>query len=44
MDHTIGIWPQASGGVPFNACELQSKSDIITDLMEDMVAEEIDKI
>lgn len=39
VDHTIGIWPQAAGGVPFNACEFQSKGDIITDLMEDMAAD-----
>lgn len=40
VDHTIGIWPQAAGGVPFNACEFQSKGDIITDLTEDMAAEQ----
>ena len=39
-DHTLGIWPQAAGGVPFNACEFQSKGDIITDLFEDMAAEQ----
>lgn len=39
-DHTVGIWPQAAGGVPFNACEFQSKGDIITDLFEDMAAEQ----
>lgn len=39
-DHTIGIWPQAAGGVPFNACEFQSKGDVITDLFEDMAAEQ----
>ena len=40
VDHTLGIWPQAAGGVPFNACEFQSKGDIITDLVEDMAAEQ----
>ena len=25
IDHTAGIWPQAAGGIPFNACEFQSK-------------------
>ncbi len=40
VDHTIGVWPQAAGGVPFNACEFQSKGDIITDLTEDMAAEQ----
>ena len=40
IDHTGGIWPQAAGGVPFNACEFQSKGDPITDLVEDMAAEQ----
>lgn len=40
IDHTVGIWPQAAGGIPFNACEFQSKGDIITDLFEDMAAEQ----
>lgn len=40
VDHTIGIWLQAAGGIPFNACEFQSKGDLITDLFEDMAAEQ----
>ena len=40
IDHTIGIWPQAAGGVPFNACEFQSKGDPITALYEDLAAEQ----
>ena len=40
VDHTIGVWPQAAGGVPFNACEFQVKGDIITDLHEDLAAEQ----
>ena len=40
IDHTTGIWPQAAGGIPFNACEFQSKGDPITDLVEDMAAEQ----
>lgn len=40
IDHTIGIWPQAAGGIPFNACEFQSKGDAIADLVEDMAAEQ----
>lgn len=40
VDHTVGIWPQAAGGVPFNANQFQSKGDIITDLFEDMAAEQ----
>lgn len=39
IDHTVGIWPQAAGGVPFNACEFQSKGDPITDLFEDLAAD-----
>ena len=40
VDHTLGIWPQAAGGIPFNACEFQSKGDPVTDLVEDMAAEQ----
>ncbi|WP_277935522.1 manganese catalase family protein [Parablautia muri] len=40
VDHTIGIWPMAAGGIPFNSCEFQSKGDAITDLFEDMAAEQ----
>ena len=40
IDHTTGIWPQSAGGVPFNANQFQSKGDVITDLMEDMAAEQ----
>ena len=40
VDHTIGVWPQAAGGIPFNACEFQVKGDVITDLVEDMAAEQ----
>ena len=39
IDHTVGVWPQAAGGVPFNACEFQSKGDPITDLFEDLAAD-----
>lgn len=39
IDHTISIWPQAAGGVPFNACEFQAKGDPITDLHENMAAD-----
>ena len=38
--HTAGIWPQAAGGIPFNACEFQSKGDPLTDLFEDLAAEQ----
>lgn len=40
VDHTLALWPQAAGGIPFNACEFQSKGDPITDLFEDMAAEQ----
>lgn len=40
IDHTLGIWPQAAGGIPQNACEFQVKGDPITDIMEDMAAEQ----
>ena len=40
IDHTTGIWPQAAGGIPFNACEFQSKGDPVTDLFEDLAAEQ----
>lgn len=40
MDHTLALWPQAAGGIPFNACEFQCKGDPITDLTEDMAAEQ----
>ena len=40
IDHTTGLWPQAAGGLPQNAIEYQSKGDAITDLFEDMAAEQ----
>lgn len=40
IDHTAAAWPQAAGGVPFNACEFQSKGDAITDLHENLAAEQ----
>ena len=40
VDHTLGIWPMAAGGIPFNSCEFQVKGDPITDLTEDMAAEQ----
>lgn len=40
VDHTTALWPTAAAGIPFNACEFQSKGDVITDLVEDMAAEQ----
>lgn len=40
VDHTLALWPQSAGGIPFNSCFFQSKGDPITDLIEDMAAEQ----
>ena len=40
IDHTTGIWPQAASGMPFTSASLQSTGDPITDLHEDMAAEQ----
>lgn len=40
VDHTLGIYPIAASGSPFTAAYIQSKGDPITDLMEDMAAEQ----
>ena len=40
IDHTTALWPTAAAGVPFHACEFQSKGDAITDLHEDLAAEQ----
>lgn len=40
VDHTTGIYPLAASGVPFSASALASKGDVITDLMEDLAAEQ----
>ena len=40
VDHTLGIWPQAASGAAFTAAYFQSKGDPITDLTEDMAAEQ----
>ena len=40
VDHTAGIWPQAASGMPFSSTTFQSKGDAITDLVEDMAAEQ----
>lgn len=40
VDHTTGIYPQAASGVPFTAAYFQSKGDAITDLVEDLAAEQ----
>ena len=40
VDHTAGIYPVAASGAPFTATYFQSKGDIITDLHENMAAEQ----
>ena len=40
VDHTTGIYPASSSGVPFSAAALAVKGDPITDLHEDMAAEQ----
>ena len=40
VDHTTGIYLQAASGTPFSAATLQSTGDPITDLSEDLAAEQ----
>ena len=40
VDHTTGIYPQFASGTPWTATTLQVKGDPITDLTEDMGAEQ----
>lgn len=40
IDHTTALWPQAAAGVPFTSLEFQSKGDAITDLTENLAAEQ----
>lgn len=40
VDHGIGVYPQSAGGVPYDALTFASKGDAITDLTEDLAAEQ----
>ncbi len=40
VDHTLALWPQAASGAPWTATYFQSKGDPITDIHEDMAAEQ----
>ena len=40
VDHTAGVYPVSAAGVPFDAKYFASKGDIITDLNEDLAAEQ----
>ena len=39
-DHGISVYPQSAGGVPFTAAYIGVKGDPITDLTEDLAAEQ----
>ena len=39
VDHTTGVYPTAASGSPWSAAGMQSKGDVIADLVEDMAAE-----
>lgn len=40
VDHTTGIYPQSAAGVPYTAAAMQSKGDPISDLHENLAAEQ----
>ena len=40
VDHTTGVYPQAAAGLPWRAEYIGVKGDIITDLHEDLAAEQ----
>ncbi len=40
VDHTTGVYPVAASGAPYTAASMQVKGDIITDLHEDLAAEQ----
>ena len=40
VDHTLGIYPQSASGVPFSAGTFAVKGDPITDLHENMAADD----
>lgn len=40
VDHTTGVYPAAASGVPFTAAYIQSKGDVITDMTENLAAEQ----
>ena len=40
VDYTAGIWPQAASGAPWTSAYIQSKGDVISDMHEDMAAEQ----
>lgn len=40
VDHTAGIYPTAASGFPWSAASMAVKGDVITDLSENMAAEQ----
>lgn len=40
VDHTLGVWPQAASGMPYETDMFAVKGDPIADLTEDMAAEQ----
>ena len=40
VDHTIGVYPTAASGSPWNAASMAVKGDPMSDLVEDMAAEQ----
>ena len=40
VDHTAGVYPQFASGTPWTAATMQVNGDVITDLHEDMAAEQ----
>ena len=40
VDHTADVYPSSAAGVPFTAAYIQSKGDLITDLSENLAAEQ----
>lgn len=40
VDHTAGVYPQFASGTPWTAATMQVTGDVITDLSEDMAAEQ----
>ena len=40
VDHTAGVYPASAAGTPWSAATMQVKGDPLTDLVEDMAAEQ----
>ena len=40
VDHTAGVYPSSAAGIPFTAAYIQSKGNVITDMSENLAAEQ----